>query len=218
MPFKPTWRLFHDCISRPAWSLQQCKAIKRLTFPILNSGSLIATQESKLFSRSFDNTITWKDIAEIRNHWRGTLVLKGILHPEDALQAHKIGVDGIVVSNHGGRQLASAPASLEMLPFIVAAVKNKLTILIDGGIRTGEDILKSVALGADGVLIGRLPLYGLAADGGNGVSEVLSMLQKEMCTAMSLTGCSTIDDVKNIRVINRRPGMEEPGTHFCSGC
>jgi (S)-mandelate dehydrogenase len=201
MPFKPTLPMLIDCIRYPAWGLKQLNAAQKLRFPILNSGPLYSSRENPLFSRSFDDSLCWKDIIEIRNRWKGILILKGILHPEDAIQANNIGVDGIVVSNHGGRQLESAPTSLEMLPHISAAVKNKMVILLDGGVRCGEDIIKSIALGADGVLTGRLPLYGLAARGLDGVSQVLSMLQREILTAMSLIGCTTINDIKHTGLI-----------------
>lgn len=200
MPFRPSWSVLRDCISRPSWSMKQFKTIKKLSFPMLNSGALHRAREKQLFSRSFDTSFSWKDIAVIRDRWKGALVLKGILNPEDAVYACKLGVDGIIVSNHGGRQLECAPASLTMLPAVVAAVKNKVTVLFDGGIRSGEDVLKALALGADGVLAGRLPLYGLAAAGGNGVSAIMALLQKEILTAMSLTGCASLNDAGSMLV------------------
>lgn len=205
LPFKPTWPVLCDCINRPAWSMKQFKTINKLSFPMLNSGPLHRKRVKQLFSRSFDTSFSWKDIAIIRDRWKGVLVLKGILNPDDAVQACKLGVDGIIVSNHGGRQLECAPASLTMLPAVVAAVKNKITVFLDGGIRSGEDVLKALALGADGVLAGRLPLYGLAAAGGNGVSAIMAQLQKEILTAMSLTGCTTLNDVRNMWVTGNMP-------------
>ena len=140
-------------------------------------------------------TLNWKDIERIRARWKGKLVLKGILCVEDALRAIECGADGIVVSNHGGRQLDGAAAGIEILGQVVAAVDDRLTVLVDGGFRRGSDVLKALALGAHGVMLGRATLYGLAAGGEAGVSHALRLLRAEMERSMILLGCRTLDEL-----------------------
>jgi L-lactate dehydrogenase (cytochrome) len=143
---------------------------------------------------NFDPTVTWKDIAWVRERWPGPLVIKGILDPEDAREAVASGADGIVVSNHGGRQLDGAPASITALPAIAQAVRGELSILMDGGIRSGLDVLKALALGADACLIGRAWAWALGARGEAGVVHVLSLMRQELRLAMSMTGCLNVAD------------------------
>jgi L-lactate dehydrogenase (cytochrome) len=138
---------------------------------------------------------TWKDFEWIREQWKGKILIKGILDPEDAIIAHKIGVDGIVVSNHGGRHFDSTLSTVEALPSICDAVKGRLQILIDGGITSGLDIVKALAIGADACMIGKPWVYGLAARGQNGVSDVLSILQQELKIAMTHLGISSIKGI-----------------------
>ena len=139
--------------------------------------------------RNFDPSVTWKDIDWVRERWPGPLVIKGILDAEDAREARACGADGIVVSNHGGRQLDGAPASITALPAIAAALDGTMPVLMDGGIRSGLDVLKALALGADACLIGRAWAFALAARGEAGVAHVLSLMRQELRLAMSLTGC-----------------------------
>jgi L-lactate dehydrogenase (cytochrome) len=139
--------------------------------------------------RNFDPSVTWDDIAWVRERWPGPLVLKGVLDPEDARDARRCGVDGVVVSNHGGRQLDGAPSSIAALPAIVDAVGDDLTVLMDGGVRSGLDVLKALALGARACLIGRAWAYALGAGGEAGVGSMLAILRQELRLAMSLTGC-----------------------------
>lgn len=138
---------------------------------------------------------TWQDIAWMRRNWQGPLVLKGILSVRDARRALELGADGIVVSNHGGRQLDGAPSSISMLPQIVDAVGDRLEVLLDSGIRRGSDVLKARALGAKAVLVGRLPAYGLAVAGERGVTHVLEVLRSELVRTMRLLGCPSLDDL-----------------------
>src|SRR5690606_32195447 len=139
--------------------------------------------------------LDWDGARELRDRWPGKFVLKGILHPEDAERALALGADGIVVSNHGGRALDSSVASLSALPAIVAAVGGKMTIFLDSGVRRGSDIVKAVALGADAVLVGRAPLYGLAAAGEAGVVRALDLLRSETARTMAMLGVRTIAEI-----------------------
>jgi (S)-mandelate dehydrogenase len=135
-------------------------------------------------------SLTWSDIAWVRRHWAGPVIVKGILTADDARSALQHGADGIVVSNHGGRQLESAPSALERLPEIVDATGDRMHVFIDGGVRRGSDVAKALALGAKAVLLGRAPLYGLAARGPQGVEEVLTILRGEFETTLRLLGVS----------------------------
>ncbi len=139
--------------------------------------------------RNFDPSVTWKDIEWVRDRWPGPLVLKGVLDAEDARDARRCGVEGVVVSNHGGRQLDGAPSSIAALPAVVEAVGQDLTVLMDGGVRSGLDVLKALALGAKACLIGRAWAFALGAGGEAGVAGMLTILRQELRMAMSLTGC-----------------------------
>jgi L-lactate dehydrogenase (cytochrome) len=141
---------------------------------------------------NFDPTIMWKDLDWIRSRWTGPLILKGILDPEDARAAVDIGADGIVVSNHGGRQLDGVLSSTRALPAIVDAVGDRTTVLADSGVRSGLDVVRMLALGAKGVLLGRAWLYAMAARGEAGVTQLLDLISKEMRVAMTLTGAHNI--------------------------
>jgi len=144
---------------------------------------------------NFDPSISWKDLEWIREFWEGPMVIKGILDPQDAKDAVKFGADGIVVSNHGGRQLDGVLSSARALPAIADAVKGDLKILADSGIRSGLDVVRMIALGADTVLIGRAFLYALATAGEAGVKNLLELFEKEMRVAMVLTGAKTISEI-----------------------
>jgi L-lactate dehydrogenase (cytochrome) len=144
---------------------------------------------------NFDPSISWKDLQWIRDFWDGPMIIKGILDPEDAKDAVRFGADGIVVSNHGGRQLDGVLSSARALPAIADAVKGQLAILADSGVRTGLDVVRMLALGADSVLLGRAYIYALAAAGGAGVSNLLELIEKEIRVAMVLTGAKTISEI-----------------------
>jgi L-lactate dehydrogenase (cytochrome) len=141
---------------------------------------------------NFDPTVTWKDLEWVRAQWSRPLVLKGILDPADAVEAAKLGVDGVVVSNHGGRQLDGVPSAARALPAIAAAVGDRLTVLADGGIRSGLDVVRMLALGAKGVMLGRAWAYALGARGGAGITHVLELIAAEMRVAMALTGTTKV--------------------------
>jgi L-lactate dehydrogenase (cytochrome) len=144
---------------------------------------------------NFDPSICWKDLEWIREFWDGPMIIKGILDPEDARDAVRFGADGIIVSNHGGRQLDGVLSTARALPAIADAVKGDITLLADSGIRSGLDVVRMIALGADSVLLGRAFVYALAAAGGAGVSNLLELIDKEMRVAMTLTGAKTIAEI-----------------------
>jgi L-lactate dehydrogenase (cytochrome) len=146
-------------------------------------------------ANNFDPSISWSDLEWIREFWKGPMIIKGILDPQDARDAVSFGADGIVVSNHGGRQLDGVLSTAKALPPIMQAVGNDLTVLVDSGIRSGLDVVRMLALGAKGVLLGRSMAYALAADGQRGVENMLDIFAKEMRVAMTLTGVTSIGQI-----------------------
>jgi L-lactate dehydrogenase (cytochrome) len=146
-------------------------------------------------SGQLDAGLSWKDLEWIRKLWRGPLIIKGILDVEDARCAVGTGANAIVVSNHGGRQLDGAPSSIAMLPKIAEAVGSETEVLIDGGVRSGQDVLRAVALGAKACLIGRAYIYGLGAGGEAGVAKAIDIIRRELDATMALTGCKAIADI-----------------------
>lgn len=150
---------------------------------------------SAVFDQLMAQAPTWEDVAWLRRETRLPVVLKGILSPDDALEALAAGADGLIVSNHGGRTLDSAAATISALPAVSAAVAGRVPILLDGGVRRGTDVLKALALGASAVMVGRPVIYGLAVNGAFGVSHVLRILRDEFEIAMALTGCRSVADI-----------------------
>ena len=144
---------------------------------------------------NFDPSICWSDLEWIRSFWNGKIIIKGILDPDDAKDAVKFGADGIVVSNHGGRQLDGVLSTAKALPGIADAIGNDLTILVDSGIRSGLDVVRMLALGAKAVLLGRATVYALAAKGQKGVENMLDLITNEMSVAMALTGVTSTADI-----------------------
>lgn len=181
-----------ELISHPAWLWDVALCGRPLT--LANVENLITTMQSL---SNYRISLSWDDLAWLREKWQGKLVLKGILTVEDAIRAADIGVDGIVISNHAGRHLDTTPPTIKVLPEIAAAVGDKMDILIDGGIFNGVDLLKAIALGADACMIGRAWMYALAARGKTGVSEVIAMFQAELKTAMALLGIAKISDINS---------------------
>jgi 4-hydroxymandelate oxidase len=154
-----------------------------------------ATSSSVINTYSQQNPVTWKDIAWLKSFMKVPLLLKGILHPDDALMGIDHGASGIIVSNHGGRNLDTVPASIEILPYITERVNHRVPVLMDGGICRGTDVIKALALGARAVLVGKPICYGLAMAGHTGVCKVLQILQKEFETAMTLCGVSSLAEI-----------------------
>ena len=195
VPPRLTLRNALDIATKPAWAFGVMMG-KRKTFGNLAAAmphTGVATL-SQWISTQFDASVTWKDFEEIRRRWKGKLVIKGILDAEDAKRAVALGADGIVVSNHGGRQLDGAPSTIAALPRVVDAVAGRSEVLFDSGIRSGQDILKAVALGANAVLTGRAFLYGLGANGRAGVTSALEIMSRELQVSLALTGCNDIRD------------------------
>jgi len=204
MTVPPEWSLSKliDFASKPAWVSGVLRG-KRRTFGNI-AGHVKNTEDlnrlSEWTASQFDTSLSWKDLDWIRSIWPGKLILKGILDVEDAEEAAKVGAQALVVSNHGGRQLDGAPSSIEVLPEIVDAVGSKMEIMFDGGIRSGQDVMRALALGAKSCMIGRAYAYGLGAAGQAGVEKAISLIAKELETTMALCGVNTIAEIDD-RVI-----------------
>ncbi|SHO61722.1 (S)-mandelate dehydrogenase [Pseudoxanthobacter soli DSM 19599] len=162
---------------------------------LLPPGKDHAAGASAILARELDPSLNWQDIAWLRDLWPGKLIVKGILDPHDAEQARHFGVDGVILSNHGGRQLDGAISPMEILPDVAALLKGHVAVLIDGGFRRGSDIVKARALGADAVLLGRATLYGLAAGGEKGAARAIHLLTQEVDRVLALLGCT---DIRNL--------------------
>jgi L-lactate dehydrogenase (cytochrome) len=186
-----------DIATKPAWALSILRG-KRKTFGNIAGhypGMDRVTVLSKWISEQFDATLNWKDVEWIRSIWPGKLILKGILDVEDARIAAKTGAAAIVVSNHGGRQLDGAPSSVHALPPIVEAVGAQLEVMFDGGIRSGQDIARALALGARSCMSGRAYIYGLGAGGQAGVARAIDIMRNELDITMALMGVTSIGDI-----------------------
>jgi L-lactate dehydrogenase (cytochrome) len=199
MTVPPEWSLgkLIDFATKPAWVSGVLQG-KRRTFGNL-VGHLKGTDDitalSTWIGTQFDTTLNWKDVDWIRSIWPGKLVLKGILDVEDAEIAAKSGAQAIVVSNHGGRQLDGAPSSISVLPEIVDSVGSKLEVMFDGGIRSGQDVMRALAFGANSCMIGRAYAYGLGAGGQPGVAKAIDIIKNELNTTMGLCGVNTIAEI-----------------------
>ena len=199
MSVPPEWSLgkLLDFASKPSWVAGVLRGKRRSFGNIVGhvKGTEDLTKLSEWTASQFDTSLNWKDIDWIRSIWPGKLILKGILDVEDAELAAKTGAQAIVVSNHGGRQLDGAPSSIEVLPEIVDTVGSQMEIMFDGGIRTGMDVVRALALGAKSCMIGRAYAYGLGAGGEAGVTKAIDILAKEMLTTMGLCGVNTIAEI-----------------------
>ncbi len=189
-PPKMTVKNLWQMAIRPGWCMEMLKTKRRSFGNIIGHAKDISdmTTLSHWTHSQFDPKLSWSDVAWIKEQWGGPLVIKGILDPEDAKAAVDTGADAIIVSNHGGRQLDGAHSSISMLPRIIDAVGDKIEVHMDGGIRSGQDVLKALALGAKGTFIGRPFLYGLGAMGKEGVTLALEIIRKELDTSMALCG------------------------------
>jgi len=198
-PMKLGLRSVFDVLAHPRWlrrvmvphGAPQFENLKELLPP----GAHSALAGVRFMGTQINAKLSWEDMERLRRRWQGKLVLKGILCVEDARRAVDVGADGIVLTNHGGRQLDSCVSGVELLPAVSAEVGGKLAILVDGGFRRGSDVLKAIALGAHGVMIGRAALYGLAAGGQAGVSHALGLLRTEMERTLALLGCRNLGEL-----------------------
>ena len=191
---------------KPSWWWAMRHELANVTFGNYvqsNSHESVSALAARMGSL-LDPSMSWEDVDMVRAHWKGRLILKGVLHPDEAAQAVKHGVDAIIVSNHGGRQLNGAIASVRALPAVVQAVNGAIPVLLDGGIRRGSDIFKAVALGASAVLIGRPHLWGLSVAGKDGVQWVLEMLHGELDRTMGLAGASNIEEIRTGQFMKAR--------------
>lgn len=206
-PPKPTLLNILDLLRRPEWCWHMAKTKRRSFGNIVGHVSGVADMSSlaSWTADQFDPQLNWNDIAWIKEAWGGPLILKGIMCAEDALLAHQHGGDAIVVSNHGGRQLDGAPSSISALEPIVEALarhNSEMEVYMDGGIYQGQDILRAKALGADGVMIGRAFLYGLAAFGQEGVEKALKLLANELDVTMAFCGHTNLNEVDKQILLN----------------
>ncbi len=199
VPPRLTLRNALDIATKPSWALSvlmgKRKSFGNIDAYLKNKGGVWAA--GRWANDNFDSSLSWDDVNWVRKIWPGKLVLKGVLDAEDAKHAADLGADAIVVSNHGGRQLDGAPSTIAALPRIAEAAGDRIEVLFDGGVRSGQDVLKALALGARGCLIGRAYLYGLAAMGEAGVAKALSLIGDELRVSMSLTG------VRDIAAVSR---------------
>jgi L-lactate dehydrogenase (cytochrome) len=193
VPPRLTLRNALDILGKPRWAWSMLTA-KRREFG--NLSAAVARARGVHFSQwiqsQVDASLTWDDLAHVRKRWKGKLIVKGILDPEDARRVVEHGADALVVSNHGGRQLDGAPSSIASLPAVLDAVQGRCEVLLDSGIRSGQDILKARALGASATLAGRAWLYGLGALGQQGVALALDIMRRELAVSLALTGCNDV--------------------------
>ena len=197
VPLRPTLRNLFDLATKLKWSTQMLRT-KRKSFGNIVGHVKGVNNVSSLMewtANQFDLTLDWNAVAKIKKMWGGKLILKGILDAEDAKKAVQCGVDAIIVSNHGGRQLDGASSSIRILPDILEAVNADVEIHMDGGIRSGQDVLKAIAMGAKGTYIGRSYIYGLGAAGEAGVKKALEIIHKELDMTMALCGHNNINDL-----------------------
>lgn len=197
IPIRPTVGNIADLATKWRWIAGMARTKRRQFGNIVGHIDGISDMSSLSVwaAESFDPKLDWEDVKEIKKMWGGPLILKGILDAEDAKMALQVGADAIVVSNHGGRQLDGALSSIRVLPSIMDAVGDKIEVHLDSGIRSGQDVLKAIAMGAKGTYIGRAFIYGLGAMGQQGVTEALTVIHKELDTTMALCGETNVADL-----------------------
>ncbi len=197
LPLRPTAKLAWDLVSHPRWSLRMAlSGPPRFANLVDDPRAILSAQaQAALLSRAMDRTLVWDSLHWLRGLWDGPLLIKGLLHPQDAVLALRHGVDGLIVSNHGGRQLDAAPSAIGALPAVVQAVQGQVPVFMDSGIRRGSDVARALALGARGVFVGRPVLYGLASAGQAGAQAVLQILARELRLSMTLLGARAAQEL-----------------------
>lgn len=198
LPFRFTPSTLWDLALHPAWSLAMARYGRSPSFVNLSASDDAAASaqlQAALLARSMDRTLTWEHLAWLRRLWDGPLIVKGLLHPDDAARAVAHGADGIVVSNHGGRQLDAAPSTIAVLPRMVDAVAGRIPVFVDSGFRRGSDVVKALALGATAVFAGRPAIWGMATAGEAGARQVLAQWADEIVRTMVLIGADTVADI-----------------------
>ncbi|WP_087045870.1 alpha-hydroxy acid oxidase [Caballeronia ptereochthonis] len=218
-PLELNWRNTLDVIAHPRWMMDVLwpKGMPRFA----NLGDLLPPGQDSVrgaasaLAKELDPSLSWNDIRWLRDRWPGRLIVKGLLHPDDAAQAVSLGADGIVLSNHGGRQLDGAVSAMDVLPEVVDVAKGRLAIMLDGGFRRGTDIVKAIALGADAVLLGRATTWGLAAGGRAGVDRAIDILRTEVDRVIGLLGCGSVAAL-DARYLQRMPREVRPAPRDAS--
>ncbi|MDP6824817.1 MAG: alpha-hydroxy acid oxidase, partial [Dehalococcoidales bacterium] len=201
-PFRLSIRLRLDALSSPSWMLSMFRnGIPRFaSFKPYLSKKADIVEATRFVQREGGGAFTWEEVARYRDKWKKPMVAKGILHPKDAERAVSLGLDGIVVTNHGGRQIEALPASIDVLPEIASAVGNKITIIFDSGIRSGIDVARAIAVGADAAFAGKAFLWSLGALGEVGPKHLGNTFIEELASTLGQLGCETVSDLHGVQV------------------
>lgn len=205
-PFKMTMKLYREALSSPPWmlSLRQHGIPRFVNLRPYMDRDLNLAEAAAFIRREAGGAFSWEEVALYREKWKGPLVLKGILHPQDAERAINLGVDGLIVSNHGGRQIEALPAPIDVLPAIKQQVGDRISLMLDSGIRSGVDAARAVALGADVVFAGKSFLWSLGALGARGPGHFIHVLREDVRATLGITGCFTVDELCDVGI--RHPG------------
>ncbi len=203
IPPRLTLRNAIDIACRPRWAWGVLRGKRRTFGNLVDVAQNMGTASlAQWIGTQFDASVTWKDLEDVRRRWKGKLVIKGVMDPEDARRAVDLGAEALVVSNHGGRQLDGARSTISALPLVAEAVQGRCEVMLDGGIRSGQDMLKALAMGASATLTGRSYLYGLGAMGGAGVTLALQIISRELQVSLALTGCNDVRDVSRAILVD----------------
>ena len=205
-PFRLTMKIRLEALSSPHWlgALMKNGVPKFVSIAPYMGGKSSIDDAAQFMQRESGGAFTWDEIARYRDKWKKPLVLKGVLHPDDAARAQALGLDGIIVSNHGGRQIEALPASIDVLPAIASEVGGKLSIMLDSGVRGGVDAARAIALGADAVFAGKAFLWSLGALGADGPGHLIALWTEEVSATLGQLGCANVSELRSVHV--RHPG------------